>query len=118
MKCTLMPGIESISGSIKCKRGVKLTFKHYTKNGRNETRAYVMHKQERKSKPSEKEIAQRRKFAQAANYFASLSEPQLSAYFLEFRKDNYQLGGKTYATLRGYVMARFFNGDLIVNCEL
>ena len=70
MKVELMPGIKSISGKDR-----NMLFRTYTKNGNKETRAYFLPRihdksghvigygHRRKTKLTDKEICQRRKFA-------------------------------------------------------
>ena len=116
MKCTLMPGIESISGSMKGKNGKKLTFKTYNRlqadgTYKPETRVYLMRRQERSTPLSENEIAARNRFSEAATYFKNLSEGQKMTYHKLWKNANYCYNGKKYATLRGYVIARFYAND-------
>ena len=112
MKCTLMPGIESISGSMKGKNGKKLTFKTYNRlqadgTYKKETRVYLQQKIQRSTPLSENEIAARNRFSEAATYFKNLSEKQKMAYYKPWKSANYCYNGKKYNTLRGYVIARF-----------
>ena len=70
MKCTLMPGIESISGSIKGANGSRLIFKTYKRPSANrksktETRVYISHKKKRTKPLSANEIVCRARFAEA-----------------------------------------------------
>jgi len=70
MKVELMPGIKSISG----KNG-NMLFRTYSKNGKKETRAYFLPRiqdksghvigygHQRKTKPTDKELRQRKRFA-------------------------------------------------------
>lgn len=115
MKCTLMPGIESISGSVKGKNGTRLIFKTYKRPsanrvGKTETRVYLSKKQQRTKPLSENEMACRVRFAAAGAYFASLTDKQLKQYFEEWMRSDYLFNGKQYATLKGYIMARFYAG--------
>ena len=117
MKCTLMPGIKSISGSMKQKNGTRIVFKTFSKPSVNrssetETRVYLMRRQERSTPLSENEIAARNRFSEAATYFKNLSEKQRMAYYKPWKSANYCYNGKKYATLRGYVIARFYANDL------
>lgn len=117
MKCTLAAGIESISGSMKQKNGSRIVFKTFSKPSANrgskpETRVYLMRQQERSTPLSENEIAARKRFSEAATYFKNLSEEQRMAYHKPWESANYCYKGKKYATLRGYVIARFYANDL------
>ena len=117
MKCTLSAGIESISGSMKGKNGKKLTFKTYNRlqadgTYKKETRVYLKPKIQRSTPLSENEIAARKRFSEAATYFKNLSDEQRKQYFDEWVRSNLFFNGKWYATLRGYIMARFYANDL------
>ena len=119
MKCTLMPGIESISGSVKGKNGTRLIFKTYKRPsanrvGKTETRVYLSKKQQRTKPLSEIEFACRARFAAAGAYAASLSDEQRKQFHDEWTRSDYLFNGKRYATLKGYIMARFYAGDTII----
>ena len=118
MKCTLMPGIKSISGSMKQKNGTRIVFKTFSKpsakrSSETETRVYLMRQRERSTPLSENEIAARKRFSEAATYFKNLSEEQRMAYYKPWNSANYCYNGKKYATLRGYIIARFYAGETI-----
>ena len=116
MKCTLNPQIKSISG--KCGG---LLYKTYTRaNGKNETRVYILPRKEngkygyeRKTPLSDKELAIRNRFTQAAEYVKNLSNEQKQRYCKEFSRNKYTFNGKKYSTVRGYVIARFYAGETI-----
>lgn len=119
MKCTLMPGIESISGSVKGKNGSRLIFKTYKRPSVNrkektETRVYLSKKQQRTKPLSENEIACRVRFAAAGAYAANLTDEQRNRYRDEWTRSDYLFNSKRYATLKGYIMARFYAGDTII----
>ena len=118
MRVTLPAGFESISGSMKEKNGTRIVFKTFNKPSANrttqsETRVYIMRQHERKTPLSKNEIAARNRFAEAATYFKNLTEEQRTAYYKPWKSANYCYNGKKYATLRGYVIARFYANDLI-----
>ena len=113
MKCTLSPGIESISGSVKGLNGSRLIFKTYKRPSANrpnktETRVYLSHKQTRTKPLSENEIACQARFSAARTYAANLSDEQAQRYYDEWKRSDYLFNGKRYATLKGYIMARFY----------
>ena len=113
MKCTLSPGIESISGSVKGLNGSRLIFKTYkrpsvNRKSKTETRVYLSHKQTRTKPLSDKEIACREWFSAARTFAANLSDEQRKQYHDEWKRSDYLFNGKRYATLRGYIMARFY----------
>ena len=112
MKVTLMPGIESISGSVKQKNGKKLVFRTFRKpsasrGGKPETRAYLMTPQERTTPLSEAEMRQRSKFAKASEACRLMTSEQWMAYRDEFIKNKGFFNGKNYKSVRGYVFAKF-----------
>ena len=117
MKCTLTPGIESLSGSVKGKNGSRLIFKTYSRpsvnrKSKTETRCYLSHKQTRTKPLSDNEIACRARFAEARAFAANLSDEQRQQYHDEWKRSDYLFNGKTYATLKGYIMARFYAENL------
>ena len=111
MKVTLMPGIESISGSVKQRNGKKLVFRTFRKpsasrGGKPETRAYLMTPQERTTPLSEAEMRQRAKFAKAAKKVKQMSEAERKSLAQEWKEKGYQYNGKKYSTFRGYLLAK------------
>ena len=118
MKCTLMPGIKSISGAMNVAHGRQMVFKTYQRKAadgtiKEETRLYMMDRKERRTPLSDNEIKARQRFKQATDYFNSLEEWQKEQYHHQWRADKYIYNGKKYATLRGYIVARFYKNDLI-----
>jgi hypothetical protein len=102
---------------MKQKNGSRIVFKTFSKPSANrssktETRVYLMHRKERSTPISENEMAARNRFSEAAAYFKNLSEEQRMAYYKPWKSANYCYNGKKYATLRGYVIARFYANDL------
>jgi hypothetical protein len=117
MKCTLSPGIESISGSVKGLNGSRLIFKTFRRPSVNrpnktETRVYLSQKKKRTKPLSDKEIACREWFSAARAFAANLSDEQRQQYHDEWKRSDYLFNGKTYATLKGYIMARFYAENL------
>ena len=120
MKVTLPPGIESISGSMKSKNGVRIVYKTYTKpsikrpGGKPETRAYFVPESsyQRRTPISQKEIANRSKFRDASMYWLNLSDKLKKSYYDEWKRSKFMFNGKKYKTLRGYVIARYFAGAI------
>ena len=116
MKVILPAGIKAISGSVKQRNGSLLVFRTFTKPavgrkpGETETRAYFMPKRERRTLPSEKELAARQRFAKATLYFQTLSNGQREMYAKAWKKNKYMFNGKKYATLRGYIVAHYYAG--------
>ena len=117
MKCTLMPGIKSLSGSIKQKNGTRIIFKTFSKpsvnrEGKTETRVYISQKRERTTPVSDAEKKQWGRFAQAAKILGELSETERIQYAGEWKQNKYIFNGKKYATLRGYMLARIMKERL------
>ena len=116
MKCELMPGIASISGSFKGKNDTRVVFKTYrapsTLRGKKaETRVYFMRKQERQIPLSDKEKANRTRFTAISDAIRQLSEEQRLQYAREWKAAGYKFNGKKYNTLRGYIMARMYKTE-------
>jgi len=106
MKVTLAAGIASMSG----KNG-NMVFRTYKRpNGKTETRAYILPKKgcRRATKPSGNELAARSRFAQISQTLNNLTEEQRTRYAQEWQISKYKFNGKSYATLRGYIMARLY----------
>ena len=107
-----MPGIESISGSIKQKDDSRIIFKTFTKpsvnrKGKTETRIYLAQKHERTTPLSKAEIAARKRFFMVAQRIKNLTDEERQRYREDFVRDKYTFNGKRYATLRGWLVARF-----------
>ena len=66
----------------------------------------------RASAPSENEIKARKRFAEAAAYWRNLTNSQKQHFHVEWCRGNCSFRGKKYGTLRGYVIARFYAGDI------
>ena len=113
-----MPGIKSISGAMNVANGRQMVFKTFQRKAadgttKTETRLYMMDRKERKTPLSENEMKARLRFKQATDYFNELNEWQRAEYHHQWRADKYCYFGKKYATLRGYIIARFYKNDLI-----
>ena len=115
MKLSLPQGIASISGTFcQASDGRKLVAKTFRKaDGTKETRMYWFEPQKRKTPLSPEECANRARLAQASHFFLQLSPEDKTRYAQEMKKHNYRFNGKEYSTLRGYVIARFYQNDLL-----
>ena len=115
MKCTLIPGIASISGSIKQKDGRKIIFKTYRtpsihrEGGKPETRMYLMDRQVRKTPPSEKELKVRCYFVKAQAWLKAMPQEKIDDYHKQWTDAKYTWRGKKYGTLRGFIMAHLID---------
>ena len=103
-KCSIKNGvIASISGRLG-----DLLYKTYRKpDGTTVTRSYLYRKHERSTPLSPNEVRARIAFANAAAYFRNLNPEQLQSYREQYTKARFTFNGKRYATLRGYITARF-----------
>ena len=109
-KVILMPGIESISGTMN-KGHERIVFQTRKKrDGSSETRMYfrTAESYQRRTKITDKEIAIRQRFKAACEYVQNLTEEQRQAYADEWKRSKYLFNGKLYGTLRGYIMARMY----------
>ena len=117
MKCTLEAGIESMSG--KCGSLVFRTYKR--PDGKSETRAYALPRKgwnnrtgkptygyTRTSKPTEKEVAARARFATFSEIVNNMPHEEKMKYAKEMKAAKFKFNGKEYATLRGYIIARLY----------
>ena len=110
VKVKYMPGIDAVSGTMKSKTGNRLEFRHlkYDKPGEGHFYIRKANAYQRKSKLSDKEIRARSKFGQVMQTLAQLTPEAWQAYEVNFKQDRGQFYGKTYKTLRAYVIARLF----------
>ena len=107
MKVQLPKGIASISGTISRSANHQLIAKTFTKaNGTKETRVYMMPKHERTTPVSDKERAQRARFAHANETLNNLSPEQKEQFIKEGRRTQFRFNGKQYKSFRGYIIAR------------
>lgn len=111
MKVTFMPGIESISGSMKSPTGKKLIFRHYQgdKSGHGHVYMHNSSDYQRKKPLSENEKAARKQFADVQRRIAALTTEEMSNYKRNFRDAQGKFRGKKYKTLRGYISAVIYN---------
>jgi uncharacterized protein (DUF2344 family) len=121
MKVTLMPGIESISGSFKQKNGTRVVFttrKAATTNKEDRTRMYLRSEEsyQRKTKVTQKEVTIRNRFRDISKAIRALSEEERKVYCHEWEKAEYKFNGKKYSTLHGYIMARMYAEEKLKKC--
>ncbi len=103
-------GIASISGTLSKSKDKQLIARTYRRaDGTTKTRLYLMQPLQRSTPVSEKELAIRGRFEQAAKECAALSDEQKTRYAQEWKKHNYTFNGKKYGTLRGYIIARLIH---------
>ena len=114
MKCTLIPGIASISGSIKQKDGRRIIFKTFRspsarRGNKPETRMYFMDRQVRRTAPSVKELKIRNFFAQAQAWLKAMPQEKIDEYNKQWTAAKYMWRGKKYGTLRGFIFAHLLD---------
>lgn len=107
MKVEFMPGIESVSGSLKQKNGNRLVFTHRRSDKSGQGRLYLRHASDyqRSTPVSDKELANRQRLARISLMAKNLSEEQKKAYLEDWSRNHF-FNGKEYATPRGYIIAR------------
>ena len=109
-KVKLMKGIESMSGTLaKNAHGDRVIAKTFTKaNGTKETRLYFYKAGEgvRTTPVSDKEKAQRARFAQANEALKQLTPEQKQHFAQQCHDSHFFFNGKQYRTFRGYLLAR------------
>ena len=114
MKVTLPKGIASISGTFATSGNKKLVAKTFRKaDGSKETRMYWLETQKRSTPVSPNEQANRARFAEASLFWKQLTLEERMRYTQAMKKDGYRFNGKEYASLRGYVIARFYQHALL-----
>ena len=111
MKVIFAAGINAISGSCKTKNGTRMIFTHRASDKPGQGRCYLRNSKscQRTTAPSEKELSNRARFAQACARRDALSEEQLASYEADFKRDKGKYRGKQYICLRGYILARLFH---------
>ena len=115
-------GIQGVSGTLSSRKykdadGNIVTHKVIVTCSKTtgKQRIYLREYRGRSTMPSPKELAIRERFAQAAAFYSSLTDADKERYHRLWRKDNLKYNGKKYATLRGYIVARFYANDTLTN---
>ena len=117
--CIFPKEFGKVSGTLASSKHVDIVGRQYTQKlvasvtASGKQKIYMRRYYERCTQPSAAELAARQKFKDAAAYWKALDESQVHAYAGEFRRGKYKYNGKKYASLRGYVVARFCKNDLI-----
>ena len=117
--CEFAGGIKNVRGTLSKKvifdRGEKITRIVTASVRGGKQRVYIRDIRQRTTPISEREKCARTQFAAANTYWLSLTDEQKKTYQSEWKRSNYKFNGKKYATLRGYVIARFYAGQTLVN---
>ena len=112
MKVELMPGIKSLSGTLKAQNGTRLVFmtRKAPTTSQTKTRLYIRHEDNyRRSSPlSDAEIKARQRFTTFALAVKNMPEERKQQFAKEWQKAKYKFNGKKYNTLRGYIIARLY----------
>ncbi len=115
-------GIQGVSGTLSSRKYKDIDGNIVTRKvivtcskTTGKQRIYLREYKGRSTMPSPKELAIRERFAQAAAFYSALTDADKERYYRLWRKDNLKYNGKKYATLRGYVVARFYANDTLTN---
>ena len=113
MKVEFFSGIASASGTFrKLKNGDRIivTTRKAPTSSKLRTHMYFRSADsyKRKSPVSENELAARSRFATISEKIKNLSPEERMSYQEQWATAKYMFGGKKYATLRGYIMARLY----------
>ena len=118
--CEFAGGIKNVRGTISKTvfyvDGVKHTKRVVAKVTRTgKQKLYIRESGDfkRTTPVSEGELQRREKFRQATQAVSALTPEQLRAYAEAMHRSKGKYRGKKYVMLRGYIIARFFQNDLI-----
>ena len=114
--CEFAGGIENVRGTLKKEtyfsNGKKVTRSVVASVRGGKQRLYLRTYRERSTPISEKEKLIRSRFSAATFYWGSLFPEQKERFADDYKCSKCMFNGKKYKTLRGYVIARFFAGQL------
>jgi len=115
-QCTFADGVANVRGTIRkdvrYRDGKKIITSVVASVRGGKQRLYVREYKERRTPLTEKERIIRTQFKAASVYWCSLTDEQKQRFREEWLRSSFRFNGKKYATLRGYVIARFFAGVL------
>jgi len=111
MKVTFMPGIESISGTQKTVFGKRIVFTKRKSDEKGSGRVYLRRDEDyqRRTPVSKKELAARQLFATIAENVKNMTDDEKAQYEILYKKDKRKFNGKTYNTLRGFIVANLYD---------
>ena len=116
LRVKFIDGIESMSGTMDCGNGQRMTITHRKSDKPGEGHARIWRKGDykRKTEVGESELARRRIFALANKKIAKdMKDPSL----VQMYQEDYKIAkgifnGKKYATLRGFAFAQMYDAML------
>lgn len=63
---------------------------------------------QRRKAPSEKECQLRQRFKEVTNAYLNMTQDEKEQYEQRWKKSRYRFNGKTYGTLRGFIVANLY----------
>ena len=109
VKIKFMPGIESISGTMKGRNGHRIEFRHFKNDKKGNGHMYFRKDDDyKRAKTTPKEREARSKFALIMRQFYSLSPEEMNEYKKQFEASKGKIKGKRYKSLRGFVVKKLY----------
>lgn len=118
-ECTFPKAFGKVRGTLSEKRYQDIDGRWYTEkliayvtpSGKQKIR--IQRYYDRVGTVSNKETGARKRFSDAIRFYMACDTNLREQYGREWRKAKYMYNGKKYATLRGYIIARFYACDII-----
>ena len=108
--CKFTNGLTDVHGTLSKKvyydKGVKHVMRVVATCRNGKQRVYLREERQRSTPVSQSEMRARERFTKVAEQLKNLTEEQKQNYSREMRKAKCKFNGKTYKSLRGYIMAR------------
>ena len=111
MNVTFIDGIESMSGTMNCGNGRRMTIYHRKgdKPGQGHARMWSKGDHPRTTPVSEKELANRELFVRTNEKYSQLTEQEKNWFARKFQDCHGVFKGKKYATVHGFTKARLYD---------
>ena len=111
MKVTFIDGIESMSGTMNCGNGRRMTIYHRKgdKPGQGHARMWSKGDHPRTTPVTEKELANRELFARTNEKYSQLTPEEKERYAQLYHDTKGGFNGKKYATFHGFVKGLIFD---------
>lgn len=107
MKCTFMPGIASMSGTMAKNQNSILVAKRCRGDKPGHGRVYIMpRKSFERTRFTPNEVEAKKRFTSVQNMLTNLSPEQWKSYEKEFRCCRGRYNSKVYKSVRTYTFAR------------